>query len=103
MLEPVLSTARDIAVILLAVEGIAGCAVALVLLARLVRAWHRTVPKLQGTIHNAAQTVIKYSGNTRQIAGKVSGTTASIRSVPQGFQSGFRYWLRSRRKEAPRD
>ncbi|MHB9032758.1 MAG: hypothetical protein ACYC6L_06895 [Anaerolineae bacterium] len=102
MFDNVLSTTRDAAVILLAVEAIALSAVTLVLLLAVLKFWRQTRPKAKAGIHQAAQFVLKYSERTRQTAQQVTNVTGWVASAPAGVRKGVRTILRSRPKEAPR-
>lgn len=102
MPEPVLNTARDIAIIVLALEAIALSAVALVLLFRLVQFWRERRSRSYAKIHQAALTVMQYSEQARRVAARISRTAATVQSIPEAVKTGLNTWLRRRRKEAPR-
>ena len=102
MPEPVLNIARDIAIIVLALEAIAFSAVALVLLFRLVQFWRERRSRSYAKIHQAALAVMQYSEQTRRVASRISRVAATVQSIPEAAKTGFHAWLRRRRKEAPR-
>jgi len=103
MFDSILRVARDAAIILLAVEGLAVCLVTLVLAARGLRQLNRFSPRVKPAVHRAAEAVLRVSAGTRRISQRATNATVTLRGAPSGLRAGLLALLRSKHKETTRE